>query len=359
MRLFYLLVIAILICSCSNSKEHITPTKRSITESVYASITVQPDSLYQVHSIVSGILQQNLVEEGNLVNKEQPILQIINNSPKLNTENNKLAADLAYENYKGEATILNDINNEIIAAELKYKDDSINYFRQLNLWKQNIGSKAQYDSKKLNYQLSLNTLHLLKDKYKRTEHELRVQLQQAENNYKTSLITSEDFTIGSKINGKVYALYKEPGEIVTTVEPLASIGSSDNFVIEMLIDEVDIVNINPKQEVLVTLDAYENNVFEALITKIYPKKDIRNQTFLVEAIFKDPPKKLYPGLSGEANVIIAKHEDVLTIPKSYLVEDNKVSTDNGLIAIEIGLQNIEFIEVISGISEDTKIYKPN
>ncbi|MCA0154111.1 efflux RND transporter periplasmic adaptor subunit [Winogradskyella vincentii] len=358
MRLYYLVLFLILFFDCSNNKEHTTATKNSITESVYASVTVQPDSLYQVHSIVSGILQENLVEEGDIVIKNQPLLQIINNSPKLNAQNNRLAADLAYQNYKGEATILNDIRNEIEAAKLKFKDDSINYFRQSNLWKQNIGSKAQYDTKKLNYELSKNSLKLLKDKFKRTENELKVLLKQAENNYETSLINTKDFTIKSKIDGKLYALYKEPGEIVNTQEPLASIGSRNNFIIEMLIDEVDIISITLGQKVLVTLDAYNNTVFDASITKIYPKKDVRNQTFLVEAIFTEVPERLYPGLSGEANIIIAKHDNVLTIPKSYLIDNDKVSTEDGLKTVELGLQSMEFAEIKSGISENTIIYKP-
>ena len=265
---------------------------------------------------------------------------------------------MAYQNYKGEATLLNDIKNEIATAELKFKDDSINYFRQSNLWKQNIGSKAQYDTKKLNYQLSKNSLQRLKDKLKRTENELKIKLQQAENNYKTSLINTEDFTITSKIDGKLYGLYKEPGEIITTQEPLASVGSTSNFVIEMLIDEVDIISIEKEQKVLVTLDAYNDEVFKASITKIYPKKDVRNQTFLVEAVFIDTPKKLYPGLSGEANIITAQHIDVLTIPKSYLIDNSKVSTYDGLIEVETGLQSMEHVEIISGISENTVIYKP-
>ena len=52
---------------------------------------------------------------------------------------------------------------------------------------------------------------LLKDKFKRTENELKVLLKQAENNYETSLINTKDFTIKSKIDGKLYALNPENG----------------------------------------------------------------------------------------------------------------------------------------------------
>jgi len=184
------IVVAILLSfsffSCSGNKEKTNPIKRDITESVYSSVTIQPDSLYQVYSIVAGILDKNLVEEGDLVSKNKPISQIINNTPKLNTQNAKLSLDLARENYHGSADILSAIEDEIVAGTLQYKNDSINFFRQKNIWKQNIGSKVEYDTKKLKYQLSSNNLNLLKSKYNRTKNELKTALKQAENNYKTS-----------------------------------------------------------------------------------------------------------------------------------------------------------------------------
>ena len=356
-QVLFILILA-LFTSCENKQEKILPIERPLTELVYASVTIQPDSLYQANAIVAGILDANLVEEGDLVVKNEALFQIINNTPKLNTEKARFTLELAQENYQGSATILKGIEDEILAARLNIKNDSINFFRQKNLWEQHIGSQVEYDSKKLRYELASNNLKALKSKYNQTKNELKTAVKQAQNNYQTSLITTTDFTVKSKINGKIYALYKDPGEIVNTLEPLASIGSATNFIIELLVDEVDIVRISKNQEVLINLDAYKGSVFKGTISKIYPKKDERNQTFTVEAVFNDSPKVLYPGLSGEANIIIAKKEAVLTIPKSYIIDDNKVKTEDGLINIETGLQNMEYIEVLSGITKDTYIYKP-
>ena len=342
----------------SKKQGKILPEQKNLVESVYSSVTIQPDSLYEVYAVVSGILDKNLGTEGDLISMDEPLIKIINNAPILNTQNAKFALQLAEDNYSGSATILEGIQDEIETASLKYKNDSINFLRQQNLWNQKIGSKSDYDTKKLNYQMASNNLSLLKNKYNSTKNELKTAFNQAQNNYKTSLINTKDFTITSKINGKIYALYKEPGELVTMQEPLASIGSANNFIIELLVDEVDIVRISKNQEVIITLDAYNGVIFNGKISKIYPKKDARNQTFKVEAVFDNPPKVLYPGLSGEANIIIDKKENVLTIPKEYLIENNKVKTDEGLITILTGLQNMEDIEVLYGITKNTYIYKP-
>jgi len=343
---------------CGNKRERIQPMVKAITESVYTSVTVQPDSLYQAYASVSGILDKNLLEEGDTVQRGTAIAQIINTVPKLNTENARLNLELAKKNYLGNDAVLKGIRERIEAAELQLFNDSLNYSRQRNLWEQNIGSQTQFDNKKLAYELSSNNVKTLQTSYDQTKNDLETKYKQALNSYKNSSKTTRDFVIESKINGTVYALYKNPGEIINTMEPVASIGSSDVFVLEMLVDEVDIVKIQLEQKALITLDAYPAEIFETRINKIYPKKDDRSQTFKIEASFITLPDKLYPGLSGEGNIIVHQKEDALVIPKEYLIGSNTVETENGEVEITTGLQNLQFVEVLSGINSSTYLLKP-
>ncbi|MBT8284375.1 MAG: HlyD family efflux transporter periplasmic adaptor subunit [Flavobacteriaceae bacterium] len=349
----------IFIANCGDSRDKIKPEKTSITESVYSSVTIQPDSLYLAYAAVGGILDKNLVEEGDTIQRGEAIAQIINNTPKLNMENARLSLELAEQNYLGNNAVLESLKEQIEAASLQFANDSLNYFRQKKLWEQGIGARAEYDNRKLAFELSRNNLSLKTSAYAQTKNELETRYRQAKNNYRTSRITASDFSIVSKINGTVYALYKNPGEIVTTMEPVASVGSSSNFIIEMLVDEVDIVKLSTGQRVVISLDAYPSKVFKAVVSKIYPKKDERSQTFKVEALFDNPPSTLYPGLSGEGNIIIDQKKNALVIPKEYLINDSLVETDNGMVSVEIGIQDLERVEIISGIDETTYLIKPS
>lgn len=357
-RYIFIFIFSTILLSCAGKEEKIYPKKTSITQLVYSSVTIQPDSLYQAFAIVNGILDENLVEEGDIVEKGVSIAQIINNTPKLNAENAKMALDLARKNYRGDATVLNSIEEELKAARLQFINDSVNYDRQRKLWEQGIGSKAVFENKRLAFQVSFSNLDRLRNKYERTKNELKTQLQQAENIYRQTQINTTDFTVKSKINGKVYALHKNPGEIVTTSQPIATLGSAEKFVIEMLVDEVDIVKIKGEQQVMLSLDAYPGEVFKAKISKIYPKKDERNQTFLVEALFEKEPEVLYPGLSGEANIIIDRRKETLVIPKSFLIGKDSVKTENGLVKVSTGLSSLDSVEIINGISAETALIKP-
>ena len=237
-----------LLClSCGKDREKVLPQKTKLTSSVYASATIQPDSLYQIYAVVAGILEDNLVEEGDLVRKGDAVLQINDRAPKLNADNAYLSLQQSKENFQGDAAILKEIEDEIYSARLKFNNDSINYSRQKRLWEQNIGSKAEFDTRKLAYELSANQLKQQRARYARTKYDLETKMAQARNSYSTTKIITDDYTVNSKINGRVYALFKEPGELVNTLEPLGAIGSASNFKIVMLIDEVDIIKIKIDQ----------------------------------------------------------------------------------------------------------------
>lgn len=351
--------ILILLAGCGDKKETLTPQLQDITESVYASVTVQPDSMYLAHAVVTGILERNLVEEGQRVEAGHVLLRVTDRSPELTAENARLQMQLAVANYEGENSVLKDLAAQIRTAELTFEDDSLNYRRQEKLWAQQIGSKATFEARQLAYERSRNQLAQLRGEYRRMENELRTKMEQARNAYESSRANSEEFTLRSTINGKVYALYKEPGEVVMPNEPLAMIGSPDTFVVELLVDEVDVVQVKTGQVALISLDAYGDRVFEAVVAKIYPQKDPRNQTFKVEARFNDPPETLYPGLSGEANIVIARREGVLTIPRSYLVGKDSVLTPDGMRKVTTGLHTLERVEITSGLEPGTQLLNPN
>jgi multidrug efflux pump subunit AcrA (membrane-fusion protein) len=358
MKVFNLFLIIIFFISCAEPAEKITASRTELVESVYSSALVQPDSLYKAYATVIGLLDDNLVQEGERVDAGTPIMRLINIGAELNAENAKLNLQLAHNNYSGSSALVKSLDKEIQSEKLRLRNDSINYYRQKRLWEQSIGSKLDYDNKKLAYELSRNKLQLLKEDYMRTKQELSIQLTQAVNTYRSLEYTSEEYTVYSKINGSVYALYKQPGEIVNPVEPLALIGSSKNFIIELLVDEIDIVKLEIGQKTLITLDAYDSRIFEARITKIYPAKEAISQTFKIEAVFSENPPKLFPGLAGEANIIVAEKKDALIIPKEFLLDENHVLTEGGPVKIVTGIQDLEHVEIISGIDENEILYKP-
>jgi multidrug efflux pump subunit AcrA (membrane-fusion protein) len=107
------------------------------------------------------------------------------------------------------------------------------------------------------------------------------------------------------------------------------------------------------------MDSYKGKVFEAKVTKINPIMNQRNKTFLVEAEFIQKPEKLYPNLTFEANIIIQSKENALLIPRNFLVNDSTVILSNGeKKKIQIGLKDYQYVEVLSGLSKESILMKP-
>jgi HlyD family secretion protein len=358
-KIILLLFVCLLLQSCSSKEQEKTKASlRSISESVYASVTIVPEDLYNVYAQSPGLLERVYIKEGDLVKKGQALAQIDNNSQRISVESAKLNVDFANQNKQKNAAILAGLAEEIKSVDDQIKLDSINYLRQKNLWDKGIGSKSELDNRQLKFELLQNNRKALRKKYQQTKLELDNNYQQSQYSLQKVQSTLDDFIIKAKMDGKVYDLRKEEGELISLQEPLAQIGKENAFLIEMLIDEVDIAKVSPGQLIYITLDAYKDQVFEASLIKIYPLKDTRTQTFQVEGRFNKEPPTLFAGLSGEANIVLTEKKNAMTIPLNYLMQGKKVKTEQGEILVETGISNMSFVEILSGIDTSTVLLKP-
>ncbi len=348
----------LLLAGCNNREGGIKPSYTAVTESVYASVTVQPEDLYNVYAAVPGILDSLSVTEGDTVQEGEVMVKMVSVMPKLSLENARLQVDLATEKLHGRANELATLAQEIAIARDQLRLDSLNYERQKNLWEQQIGSQVEFENRKLRYEQAANNLAILEQRYQQTRTELRNAYARSKNALAQAETKLQDHIVRARIAGRVYSLPREEGEFVLNQEIIAQVGSTDTFLIEMAVDEVDVTRLEIGQKALVVLDAYGDRVFEADISRIYPQKDARSQTFKVEARFRRPPEVLYAGLSGEANILIQSKDRALVIPLAYLGPENTVQTDTGAVTVKTGIRNMEDVEIVSGLDTSSVIFKP-
>jgi HlyD family secretion protein len=338
---------------CNNSTETINPTKSNITESVYAAGIVKSNLQYEVFPELNGKIETIFVKEGDIVRQGAPLFQLENNSTLLTTKN---AWATAFTNdYQRNNLKLLQAQNAIDLAQKNVKNDSILLVRQQSLWKQNIGSKIELEQQELRFENARANLKKANVVYEDLNRQLKLASEQSKNNLKIAQSTENDLIIRSEFDGVVYKINAKKGEFASGTKPLAVLGKQD-FVIEFNVDELDIVKIKKGQKVIVRMDSYKDQVFEATIRFIYPMMDERKRAFRVEALFTNAPKVLYLNLTLEANIIINEKKDVLTIPTNYLIGDTAVMLKNGTIRpIKTGLKDYNTVEVLDGIDENTKI----
>jgi HlyD family secretion protein len=352
-----ILLFVLLLSACQKQPEKTQPTVEKITESVYASGVIKSKNQYQVFATVSGLIQKILVQEGDIVKKGDPLFIVENETSKLNAENAKLSVDFAERNTNGDR--LNELKGAIETARSKMMNDSILLVRQRGLWAQQIGSKVELEQRELAFISSTNNYEAAVFRYNDLQKQLNFAAAQSKKLLSISKNVAQDYVIRSQTDGRVYSITKETGEIVNPQTPMAIIGAADDFVAELQIDENDIVRIKPGQRVLLTLDSYKGQVFEASVSEIDPIMNERSRTFRVETDFTIKPPTLYPNLTTEANIIIQAKEKAMTIPRTYLLNDSLVIlTNKEKRKVEIGLKDYQKAEILSGLSANETILKP-
>lgn len=347
-----------LFISCKNKIESISPEKGQISESIYASGVIKSKNQYQSFVNVNGIINKIYIKEGDMVKKGTPILSIYNETQKYNKDNALLAADLAaLSSNQGK---LNDAQLSIELAKKSMQSDSTLYYKYKNLWDNNqIGTLADLEHRKLAYENSKNAYSSAQIRFADLKKTLNFNANQSKKNLQISNKLESDFILKSEVDGMVYRLFKNEGEIISPQTPIAVIGSSNQFILEMQIDEKDIIKVRKNQKVIITMDSYDGKTFEAKITKISPYMNEKSKTFLVEAEFVVQPEVLYPNITFEANIILNIKSNVILIPRNYLVQDSIVYDKNGeKIIVKTGLKDYRKVEITSGLSENDAITLP-
>lgn len=361
LRYFVLLSIAALcLVSCGNRKpESVKPEIKGITESVYASVIVRPAISYMSQTTRSGVVKKIYVLEGDSVKIGTKLFDVVPASKDINQfENSKIDLKQATSKYLGENNFLKSLELEIRKIKENLFLDSINYSRQLHLNEKDIGTQSDLEQSKLKYESSLIQLNILDEKYAHQKEELENNYFKALNQKKMEQSKLRDFSVTSNIEGMVYSIEYKEGDFVTSQQKFGEIGSSNFFKLEMDIDETDITKLEVNDSIFVTLNAYPDQIFIASVYKIYPKKNDLTKTFKVEGLFVDLPNKVFNGLSGEANILVARREKALVIPAEYLINKNTVLTKNGEQGVKLGAKSLQFVEVVSGIDSNTIIFKP-
>jgi len=348
--------------ACRKEVKTVLPQVRPLTEAVYASGNLYPDEEYKVFSNVNGYLTKAYVVEGDSVTRNMPLFLV--DGPNREVDKNAALAiyEISRDNASRNAPALQELENRLQTAILKTQTDSLQWQRYQNLYESKAVSKSEWERVKLQYEVSRNEVQQLKAQIRGKRNATNIELQQAQSQYLRARNNQKDGVLFSFIDGRIFEIYKQPGDAIHTNEAVALAGSG-NFIARLSIDESDYSKVKKGQKVLIAFDAVPDKFFEAFIDKIYPKLNRVEQAFRADAIFKEPiPMQIY-GLNLEANIILKEVPNALTIPRSALLAGDSVWVDQAgeekKIGIRTGLSDRNHVEVLDGLDPQTKIIVKN
>lgn len=171
--------------------------------------------------------------------------------------------------------------------------------------------------------------------------------------------------IVAEVNGEVgeYATPSPPG---VATPPAIDLIADGCLYVRAPIDEVDAAAIRTGMPARVSLDAFRDQSFNGIVTRIAPyvqDSEKQARTVDVDVRLQDMPDDVHllVGYSADIEVIIEAADNKLRVPSEALLEGNKVLTlsDDGQTlkkqTLELGLSNWTWSEVRSGLADGQQV----
>jgi HlyD family secretion protein len=352
---------ALVLFSCGKKNSSTLPVRRDITQAVYASGKIYPLNDYKIYAKLPGYVEKIHVHVGDSVKIGQPLITIKSEVSEKNVEMAKNQYELAQKNAGENSPVLSSMKEDIASARSKYELDSANYNRYSNLIRENAISKLQLDQAKMQYDISKQNFLKAFNNFTSTRDRLHTELENAKLQYGAQTSNQSDYLIASVVNGKVYDIVPKEGELVSNMLMLMEVGDGNKFEVELSVDETDISFLKKNQDIVYAIDAYKDKIFKGKITETYPRINQSNKTSKVVATIElNKTVSVFSGMSVEANIIIQTKKNTLVIPREFLLDGKNVlrKSEGDTITIQKGAEDLEFVEIVSGIDEKTEIIKP-
>jgi membrane fusion protein (multidrug efflux system) len=278
-------------------------TTGSISSYIISSATADTENQVEVFSKATGICAAVLVEEGDAVEKDQPLARLVDSEVRL-------------------AEIQARVNRDKIAASLK---------RAESMLKEQLLSDEEYEN-------------------------VRFQFEAADAEWKLAKIRLEDTVITAPITGTIALRNVKAGMNVTPAQPLFRIVDFDSLIATVFVPELEMGNLEVGQQVVIVADALPEKDFECNIKRISPVVDPGSGTVKVTVDLSENCAEIVPGLFIRVKIVLATHENAFIVPKRALLNEEErayvfVVSDGVAREAELttGFSDADRVEILSGL----------
>jgi HlyD family secretion protein len=308
--------------------------KQDLTSIISASGEVKPKKNINISAQVPGRIIKIGVVEGQEVKAGDFLL-------KLDSAQYEAIADR-------DQNFIRAANADLIQAEARLKRDKSSFERQQKLFEDDLISKDQLETAKASLDVSeaqTNAIHF--------------QIKQAEASLTSTLDNLTKTTYNSPIDGIITSRRAEEGEVAiigTMNNPgtvLMTIADLSVMEVEVEVDETDVVGVALGQMANIRVDAFPDTLFPGKVTEIGSSalqkstagvSTQESKDFKVVVTLDNPARKLKPGLSASADIVVAEKKQALAVPISSLILRDKEGVDKNAAAAAKEEEGVYLVE---------------
>lgn len=173
--------------------------------------------------------------------------------------------------------------------------------------------------------------------------------------------------VHAPFSGAIAERWIEVGEWATPGKALLQVIDPTALYVRAELDEIDLGGLAVGQVARVRLDPYRERTFDGRVVRIAPyvsEVEEQNRTVEIEVEFAGAfgaggDVALKPGTSADVDVVIAAHDDVVSVPTAAVLEGPRVLVLEGGRAkardVTVGLSNWDVTEIVSGLAAGERV----
>jgi HlyD family secretion protein len=333
--------------------------------------TVEPISTIYLDAMEGGRVEELLIEEGVMVEKDEVILRLSNTNLHLDVMNRE--ANLAEQINTLRNTRLSMEQNKLSLKrqllDLNYQlgIQKRNYQNSINLFKQNYISDKEFDETKEKYDYLIKNRELVIENQKADSLFREIQVVQLENSVDQMQMNLEfvrqklgNLKVKAPVRGLLVSVNAEIGEAIGSGQRLGQIHVLDEFKIRLEIDEHYISRVNSN---LIGEFDFTGTSYGLRIKKIYP--EVRNGRFGVDLVFIDAiPDQIRTGQTFRVKLELGASQMALLVPRGAFYQSTGgqyifVVDPTGKFAVKrdirLGRMNPRYYELLEGLEAGEKV----
>jgi HlyD family secretion protein len=317
------------------------PKRTDIIQKTVATGSVLPRKEIDIKPVVSGIIDKLFVEPGEFVEGGSVIARI------------KVIPDMV---------TLNNAENRLERAEIALDNANIDYNRNKKLFDDGVISYANFQPFDLAKKNAEAELQAARDNLKIIREGVSSKNSEAANTLVRSTITGMVLDVPVEIGNSVIEVNNfNEGTTIATVADMS------DLIFEGKVDESEVGKIKEGMDLILTIGAIEGEEFDANLEYIAPKGVEENGAIQFEikaAVDLKENQFIRAGYSANANVVLARRDDVLAINEALVQYENDTATYVEIAVgdqkfekrdVKLGLSDGINVEVLSGVNEEDEI----
>lgn len=189
------------------------------------------------------------------------------------------------------------------------------------------------------------------------DEDARSQLAAATQAARSARVRLEDYRIKAPFAGRVLRRDAEPGDLATVGKALFVVAVPSALRVTADVDERDMGRLKAGQEAVIRCDAFPGQVFAARISDITPQGDATSRVFRARLALS-PDTALRPGMTVEANLVLARRPQALLIPTSALKDGSVFRVRDGRAQsrpVRTGVQGAQRTEILEGLKAGDRV----